>query len=231
MPRGKIELMADAVLVVLLLVFIWAAVLVPPAAGARASREAEFLGSLRPRSHPLDGGAAPDRGEYEAGDGSRFRPALTANARRRQVLGGLVVAIGATLLLGLLPTFRLLLVVHLLLLNSCLAYIGLLVRVRDERTARTGATTARTRWHDSEVAEVEALAALADEPAYASARGQRYERLSELSYDADDDFAWEAEDAYVDPDFPESYDDDEYSLDEVAEAAYVDDELGLARPA
>ncbi len=156
-----------------------------------------------------------------------------------------MVALGATLVLGLLPTFRLLLVVHLLLLNSCLAYVGLLVRARDERTARTGVATARTRWHDSEVAEVEALAALADEPAYASARGQRYERLSEFAYggDGDDgDFAWDAEEAYVDPAFPESPDfpespgfpesyDDEYSAEELAEAAYVDDELGLARPA
>ena len=133
--------MADAVLVVLLLVFIWAAVLVPPAAGARASREADFLGSLRPgatRSRAPSAAHRPD-----AADQPRFRPALTANARRRQVLGGLVVAMGATLVLGLLPTFRLLLVVHLLLVNSCLAYVGLLVHMRDQQAARAGVEPGR----------------------------------------------------------------------------------------
>ena len=130
------SLMADAVLVGLLLVFIWAAVLVPPAAGARASREADFLGSIRPGRDPLEGtlGRATD---LDAADQPRFRPALTANARRRQVLGGLVVAMGATLVLGLLPTFRLLLVVHLLLVNSSLAYVGLLVHMRDQQAARS----------------------------------------------------------------------------------------------
>ena len=135
--------MADVVLVGLLLVFIWAAVLVPPAAGARASREADFLGSIRPGHDPLEGtlGRATD---LDAADQPRFRPALTANARRRQVLGGLVVAMGATLVLGLLPTFRLLLVVHLLLVNSSLAYVGLLVHMRDQQAARAGST--RPAW-------------------------------------------------------------------------------------
>lgn len=222
--------MADAVLVGLLLVFIWAAVLVPPAAGARAAREADFLGSIRAGAHPLDSTGSDQR--PVSVDHPRFRPALTANARRRQVLGGLVVAIGATLVLGLLPTFRLLLVVHLLLVNSFLAYVGLLVHVRDTKTARTGAPTARARWQDSEVAEVEALAALADEPAYVEARGQRYEQLAELSYDDGDDGtdgAWAAEATYDDGD-EYRYDDDEFDEEAEAEAAYVD-ELGLALPA
>lgn len=221
--RGDDELMADAVLVVLLLVFIWAAVLVPPAAGARASREAEFLGSLRgDDTDPLDG--------------PRFHPALTANARRRQVLGGLVVALGTTLALGLLPTFRLLLVVHLLLLNSFLAYVALLVKVRDERMARAGTPTARSRWQESEVAEVEALAALAEEPAYALAGGRRYSAVDESSsweeydggassYDGYDEY-----DEYGDAGDAGGYD-DELGLDDEAEAAYIDEELGLARPA
>ncbi len=234
MPQGDIELMADAVLVVLLLAFIWAAVLVPSAAGARASREAAFLSSLR-----VDGGGFGDGGGLDGPDRPRLQPALSTNARRRQVLGGLVVALGATLALGLLPTFRLLLVVHLLLLDSALVYVGLLVRVRDERMARTGTPVGRIRWHDSEVAEVEALAALADEPEYAEARGQRYARLAEddyrrepvyEAYDDDGDLAYDDGDLAYD-DGGRYYGDDSLEFDEEAEAALLDDELGLARPA
>ncbi|MEA2973343.1 MAG: hypothetical protein QOG82_1801 [Actinomycetota bacterium] len=215
--------MADAALVGLLLAFIWAAVLVPPAAGARASREAEFLGSIRPGRDPLEGtlGRGPD---LDAADQPRFRPALTANARRRQVLGGLVVAMGATLVLGLLPTFRLLLVVHLLLVNSSLAYVGLLVHMRDQQTARTRVGSARPAWAvepaslpaDTFDFSSYAEADLADEaaPVYAEAYATAY---ADAEYDDDADYAEYAEyDEY----------DDEYD----EEAAYVD-ELGLALPA
>jgi hypothetical protein len=115
----------DAFLVAGLFGFIWAAVLVPPVADARASRRAEFQSSIRPT---------------DAGDGYEplpgRRPPLTPMARRRHILGGLLVAMATTLLLGLLPTFRLLLVVHLLLVDSFLAYVCLLVHLRDRETRR-----------------------------------------------------------------------------------------------
>ena len=215
--------MADAVLVGLLLVFIWAAVLVPPAAGARAAREADFLGSIRPGRDPLEGtlGRATD---LDPADQPRFRPALTANARRRQVLGGLVVAMAATLVLGLLPTFRLLLVVHLLLVNSSLAYVGLLVHMRDQQAARAG--SARPAWVTepasldpdtfdfSTYAEVDEAA-----PVYAEAFATSY-----AEYDEDHE-QYDEYDEHAEYDEYDEYD-DEYD----EEAAYVD-ELGLALPA
>jgi hypothetical protein len=232
--------MADAELVGLLLVLIWAAVLVPPAAGARASREAEFLGSIRPGDNPLVGTLGRAHTDFGAVDQPRFRPALTANARRRQVLGGLVVAMGATLILGLMPAFRLLLVVHLFLVNSCLAYVGLLVHMRDQQTARS---------HLGSTAPVRRLA-IAAEPAYAYAS-------TADEFGSDDDLGFfPAEDeemrsfaaAYADAE-ADAYEDDVYEdyayeaygyeaygysdddeADDEAEAAYVD-ELGLALPA
>lgn len=115
----------DAFLVAGLFVFIWAAVLIPPVADARAARRAEFQSSIRPTDD--DEGYEPVRG---------LRTPLTPLARRRHILGGLLVAMATTLLLGLLPTFRLLLVVHLLLVDSFLAYVGVLVQLRDRETRR-----------------------------------------------------------------------------------------------
>jgi predicted lipid-binding transport protein (Tim44 family) len=57
-------------------------------------------------------------------------------ARRRHILGGLLVAMAATLFVGLLPTFRLVLVVHLFVVDSFLAYVGLLVHLRDREARR-----------------------------------------------------------------------------------------------
>ncbi|MEA2684942.1 MAG: hypothetical protein QOE93_137 [Actinomycetota bacterium] len=230
--------MADGVLVLLLLALIWAAILVPPAAGAHAAREAEFLGSIRPEGDPHEPTGA---NAFEGVDEPRFRPALSANARRRQVLGGLVVATGATLVLGLVPTFHILLVVHLLMLNSCLAYVGLLVHLRDERAAHSEAA-ARAPWHDDFARQAareaeddythayDAYTVPADDdeyedeftaeiPAYRSAMAST--PASAYAY-ADDGYA---DDGYVDDEAEESLRWAE------AEAAFVDDELGLARPA
>ncbi len=113
----------DAFLVAALFGFIWAAVLIPPVANARAARRAEFLGSIRPGE---DDGFEAER---------RTSAPLSPKARRRHILGGLLVAMAATLFLGMLPTFRLVLVVHLLLVDSFLAYVGFLVLLRD-REAR-----------------------------------------------------------------------------------------------
>ncbi|MEA2703287.1 MAG: hypothetical protein QOD63_1232 [Actinomycetota bacterium] len=117
----------DAFLVAGLFGFIWAAVLIPPVADARAARRDEFLGSIRPGDHD---GLGPER---------RRSAPLSPKARRRQILGGLLVAMAATLFLGLLPTFRLMLAVHLLLVDSFLAYVGLLVLLRDREARRAPA--------------------------------------------------------------------------------------------
>jgi predicted lipid-binding transport protein (Tim44 family) len=99
--------------VVLLLALIWAVLLIPPALRAHAARQEAFLLSI---------GSSPEAEQ-------RPRPSEVRSLRvqrRRRIAGGLVVAMAATLLIGLLPTFRILLVVHLFLVDSFIAYIGLL---------------------------------------------------------------------------------------------------------
>ncbi len=107
--------------VVLLLALIWAVVLVPPAIRSHAERRKAFLVSFGqpPVDVPL-----PSR-----------RPSPHIR-RRRRIAGGLLVAMAATLLVGLLPPFRALLVVHLFLVDSFLAYIGLLAYRADHRWGR-----------------------------------------------------------------------------------------------
>lgn len=99
--------------VVLLLALIWAVVLVPPALRVHAARQEAFLLSI---------GSTPDRDEP-------LRPGVVRSLRvqrRRRIAGGLLVAMAVTLVVGLLPTFRVLLVVHLFLVDSFIAYIALL---------------------------------------------------------------------------------------------------------
>ena len=105
--------------VVLVLVLIWAAVFVPPLVRAHAARQDAFLVSL---------GATPDPGMPD--------PAAVrslAVQRRRHIAGGLLVAMGATLAAGLLPALRSLLVVHLFVVDSFIAYIAFLAYVAGGR--------------------------------------------------------------------------------------------------
>lgn len=110
--------------VVLLLAVIWALILVPPAVRAHAARKEAFLLSF---------------GEGPSALYSPPRRRSGAVHRRRRIAGGLLIAMVATLLVGLLPTFRPLLVVHLFLVDSFLAYIGLLAYRADHRFAQAPA--------------------------------------------------------------------------------------------
>ena len=107
--------------VVLLLVAIWGVVLVPPAVRAHNARKEAFLGSF---------GWPP---EHRPPPPPRVRSQQVA--RRRRIAGGLLTVTVATLLVGLLPTFRVFLVVHLFLLDSFLAYIAMLAH-QANRAAR-----------------------------------------------------------------------------------------------
>jgi predicted lipid-binding transport protein (Tim44 family) len=98
--------------VVVLLALIWAAVLIPPALQSHAARQEAFMVSL---------GSTPVAGVPAARDLQAQRI-----QNRRRIAGGLLVAMAATLLVGLLPTFRVLLIVHLFLVDSFIAYIALL---------------------------------------------------------------------------------------------------------
>lgn len=101
--------------VFLLLAVAWAAVLVPPAIHAHGARQEAFLDSL---ADTPAAGSPPGRPE--------------AVQRRRRIAGGLLVAMAATLLGGLLPTFRVLLYVHLFLVDSFIAYIALLAHMANK---------------------------------------------------------------------------------------------------
>src|SRR4051812_10969242 len=96
--------------VVLLLALIWAAVLVPPAVQAHAARREAFLVSFGPSP----------TGEVLAPPPSAVRSPRVR--RRRHIVASLLLAMAGTGLAGLLPTFRVLLVVHLFLDDSFLAY-------------------------------------------------------------------------------------------------------------
>jgi len=117
--------------VFLLLGLIWAVVLVPPAVRSHSARKKAFMVSFGP------------------GPGQEHDPVAPAEThsvqvqRRRRIAGGLLMAMTATLLIGLLPTFRSLLVVHLFLVNSFIAYIGLLARAGDRTLRATTPAPAR----------------------------------------------------------------------------------------
>jgi predicted lipid-binding transport protein (Tim44 family) len=98
------------VVVGLLVVLIWAAVLAPPAVGAHTARREAFLGSFAGEAHPR-------------------LPSSQRIRCRRRIAGGFLVAMAATLLVGLLPTFRVFLAVHLFMVDSFLAYIALLAHM------------------------------------------------------------------------------------------------------
>ena len=100
--------------VFLLLALAWVVVLVPPALRAQAARQEAFLASLG------DQGSAPAAPVRARGTRSE------AVQCRRRIAGGLLMAMAVTLGAGLLPTFNVLLYVHLFLVDSFLAYIALL---------------------------------------------------------------------------------------------------------
>jgi hypothetical protein len=142
--------------VLLVLAVIWGAVLVPPMMRARSeSRPADSIGNFRHQlsvlrrtgpttvapANPLriPSYAAPTpaptyamaRGYSAAG----ARRARTLK-RRRDVLFTLVVAMGVTLVLGLLPPFRALLGLHVLCDLLFAGYVGMLVKARNEAAER-----------------------------------------------------------------------------------------------
>jgi len=121
--------------VLLLLVLIWAAVIVPPAVRAHNQRRADFVSSF---------GRGLDGVERSPAAGAR-RPVVTTAQRRRHILGGLLVAMAVTLVGGLLPPLRVLLVVHLFLLDSFLAYVTLLVHLRRREDAARAAAARPVR--------------------------------------------------------------------------------------
>jgi hypothetical protein len=124
--------------VLLLLAVIWAAVLIPPMVRARAeSRPAGSITDFRRQlrvlarttpyasASPSYAAAVPVRRPVPA------RRRASSVKRRRDILVGLLVAMAGSLLFGVLPPLRVLWLVHVVLDVLFVAYVALLVYMRN----------------------------------------------------------------------------------------------------
>ena len=122
------------------LIAVWLLVLVPSAVRSRAERRREFIGSFHRQLGALEASSAsPVVTETPTSrQPTAVRP-RTAAERRQTILVGLLLSMVVTLLPLFIFPGKLALAVHLAVDNCFLAYVGLLVRLRDARLARTGA--------------------------------------------------------------------------------------------
>ena len=133
-------------MVLLVLAIVWAIVLLPPALRARAEgRPADSITHFRTQLRTLSKagprrshhGPAPARSATSAVAAVQAREIARSSGpsrvqkRRRDILVGLLAAMGISLLLGAIPSLRILLVVHLLADALFVAYVALLVRMRN----------------------------------------------------------------------------------------------------
>ncbi len=128
--------------VLVVLGVIWAAVLIPPVLRARAERRAEFIESFRDQMGAL--GHKAERcmeSELEA----RRRRRATPVKRRRDIVGGLLGAMIGSLMLGAIPSLRVVWVLHLFLLNTFIGYLALLAHQRGLALRRQGRAVAANR--------------------------------------------------------------------------------------
>jgi hypothetical protein len=148
------------IVVLLFLAVIWAAVLVPPLVRARAEgRPADSIGNFRRQLHVLQRtapgyvspahslgllpGAPRALPPYAVAPTRRALPMSAEGARRartlkrrRDVLYGLLAAMGGSLVLGMLPSLRVLWGLHLVLDALFVGYVALLMRIRNEAAER-----------------------------------------------------------------------------------------------
>jgi len=129
-------------LVLLILGAVWAAVLIPPALRARAEASpGDSIGHFHQQLNVLrrTGGYAPVPGRPASPAAGLAPPASVlptwspesmAKKRRRDILVTLLGIMGTSLLLGLLPAFRGLLVLHLVADVLCAGYVMLLLRFK-----------------------------------------------------------------------------------------------------
>jgi hypothetical protein len=120
-------------MIFLILALVWLAVLGPQYLRNRAdARPTDSIRAFR-RQLAVLGRTAPVTAVPALSlvpPSTRARSRATARKRRRDVLVGLLAAMAATLVLGLVPELRPLLVVHLVLDVLCAGYVALLVRRR-----------------------------------------------------------------------------------------------------
>jgi hypothetical protein len=122
---------------------IWAAVLVPPVLRARAERRAEFIDSFREQMGALGKKARAARPVEPIRAGVHIRRPVNPMKRRRDILGGLLGALIGSLVLGAVPSLRMVWVLHLFLLNLFIGYLALLAHQRRHVRARARRPVAR----------------------------------------------------------------------------------------
>ena len=146
-----------SLVVLVILAVVWAVFLLPQLFRARAERSTDSIGTFRHQLSVLErttpAGSASvtrlrptHRGQAPALVGPRARPPRRVGAavaprhhpgralarkRRRDVFCGLLVAMGATLVLGLIPALRTMLLVHVIIDGLFVGYVALLVRARN----------------------------------------------------------------------------------------------------
>ncbi len=144
------------VVVLIVLAAVWAAFLLPQIVRARTDNRpsgsiSDFRRQLRVLARSTPAGVTPIRAAVppvtpavpRSASGPLRHPAATRRARRRSsvrrrrdILAGLLVAMAGSLVLGFLQPLRVLWAVHVLLDLLFLAYIGLLVYVRNVAAER-----------------------------------------------------------------------------------------------
>lgn len=139
-------------MVLLILAVIWAAVLIPPLLGARAEgRPADSIGDFRRqlsvlrRAAPIGTVAPPQQlaaygtVPFVPGPHTQSRQDAARRRtvkRRRDVFYALVTSMAGTLVLGMVPGLRVLWGLHLVLDALFVAYVALLVRMRNQAAER-----------------------------------------------------------------------------------------------
>jgi hypothetical protein len=131
-------------LVLLVLAIVWAIVLLPPVLRARAEgRPADSIVHFRTQLTTLQktgprrghqGGALPATSAAAAMQAraiARSSGPSRVQKRRRDILVGLMAAMGISLVLGAIPALRILLLVHVLADVLFVGYVALLVRMRN----------------------------------------------------------------------------------------------------
>ena len=143
-------------MLLLILAVIWAGVVASLVRDRVGERPSDSIGSFRRQLHVLQRTApasvAPANTLYAPREHQvapisampmRRRPAASVDSarartmkRRKDILIGLLITMGATLLLGMLPMFRILLVLHVLADLAFAGYVALLVRMRNDAVER-----------------------------------------------------------------------------------------------
>lgn len=138
-------------MVILILAVVWAVFLIPQALRARAeSSPADSIGAFRRQLSVLERtGPAPTRSvaRFPASPAvpnpyAVARPSAAvlnrsqARKRRRDILCGLLAAMGGSFVLGLIPPLRVMLSLHVLLDLLFIGYIALLIRARNAAMER-----------------------------------------------------------------------------------------------